>query len=323
MKFIGSTFVLLFLLSIPLLAQQQQQTHTVIQGETLYSISKTLNVTVSELQQWNNLQDNSISVGQELIYYVDADPQTEVIQEDPEPAPSLVNISTPSENVFYTVKSGDNLYTIAQQHGMSLQELKELNNLTGDVIRVGQKLSVFKSEVSVAPSVSEFSEESAPQGSFAVYSVLSGETLTEILTKFEMTERELQELNPAINISNLNRSQQITVLLPPSRNFPNPYLDKANLQDLGSVRVNSYTSDELGNTTTNGELYNPEELTAAHSNIALGSIIFIENPDTKTGIYVRINDRITTSGLKLSARAFRILGFENSSNPTATLYTDS
>ena len=321
MKFFSSTFVILFILSVSVFAQERL-THTVRQGETLYSISKALDVTVSELQQWNNLEGNTISLGQELIYYKETGQA-----EEPEPveenAPSLVNITTPAENVFYTVKSGDNLYGIARNHGMTLQELKELNNLSDDVIRVGQRLSVFKTEASVAPSVSEFSEESAPQGTFAVYTVESGETMTTILAKFQMTEIELQELNPEINISALNRNQQITVLLPPSRSYTNPYLDKANLQDLGSVSVSLYGDNELGNTTTNGELYNPEELTAAHSNIALGSIIFIENPDTKAGIYVRINDRITTSGLKLSARAYRILGFKNSGNATATIYTDS
>ncbi|HET8864440.1 MAG TPA: septal ring lytic transglycosylase RlpA family protein, partial [Gracilimonas sp.] len=72
----------------------------------------------------------------------------------------------------------------------------------------------------------------------------------------------------------------------------------------------------------NGELYDPEALTAAHSNIALGSIIFIENVETGNGVYVRINDRITGSGLKLSQRAFSILQLDKATQPAVTIYTE-
>ncbi|WP_343703401.1 glucosaminidase domain-containing protein [Chitinophaga sp.] len=41
--------------------------HTVTQKETLYSISRRYNITVAQLQQWNNLADNGIKTGQQLI----------------------------------------------------------------------------------------------------------------------------------------------------------------------------------------------------------------------------------------------------------------
>lgn len=302
---------------------QERQTHTVAQGETLYSISKALGVTVAELQSWNDLSDNSLSIGQQLVFYTDSESTTDSLTTSPASGPSLVNVSVPQENAYYTVKAGDNLTRIAREHSMSVSELKALNNLDSDLISIGQRLTVRKMVESVAPSASEFSEESAPQGSFAVYTVESGESLNSLLVKFKMTERELQELNPEVNVTSLDRGQKITVLLPPSRNFENPFYAKSNLEDLGTVGVSSYSTDEVGNTTTNGELYNPEELSAAHSNIALGSIIFIENPSTQQGIFVRINDRITGNGLKLSDKAFRILGLDNSPNPTVTIYSES
>ena len=43
------------------------QYHTVGEKETLYSISRRYNVTIAQLQQWNNLQDNGIKIGQQLI----------------------------------------------------------------------------------------------------------------------------------------------------------------------------------------------------------------------------------------------------------------
>lgn len=317
MKYLLS-LILLICISLSSMAQERR-TYTVKQGETLYAISKQLNVSVAELQQWNNLSDNAISIGDELVYFaIDAD-TTQVV----EPGTSLIEIAPPQQNTFYTVRSGDNLTKIAREHDMTVDELKELNSLSGDLISIGQQLSVRKLIDSVAPSASEFSEESSPQGSFAVYTVKQGEYTNQLLERFKMTLPEIQELNPEINFDALDVNQKITVLLPPSRSYSNPYEPKANLQDLGVVGAVSYQNSEFGNTTTNGELYNPEELTAAHSNIALGSIIFVENSSTKSGIFVRINDRVTGSGLKLSARAYRILGLDQSPNPTVTIYTES
>lgn len=319
MKSILAFFILALTLSAGVLAQEKN-IYTVQKGETLYAISKNLNVSVAELQQWNSLSDNSISIGQELIYFTQGDLNSTLTQEPPA---SLISNSIPQENVFYTVKSGDNLTVIARNHSMTVEELKNLNDLSSDLISIGQRLSVRKLVDSVAPSASEFSEDSSPQGTFAIYTVSNGETSTDILNKFKMTLRELQELNPEVNISALDRQQKITVLLPPSRSFDNPYKNNASLQELGTVGATSYANEEYGNTTTNGELYNPAELTAAHSNIALGTIIFIENPDNKSGVYVRINDRITESGLKLSERAYRILKLENSTNPIVSIYSES
>lgn len=295
--------MLIFGISILSFAQNQQ-IHTVSSGETLYSISRALDVTVAELRSWNNLTSDGLAIGQELIYYTEAELQVEEPPVPEDVGESLISVSTPQENEYYTVKSGDNLTTIARAHDMTLSELRELNNISRDLLRIGQQLAVRKVKDSVAPSASEYSDENAPQGSFVIYTVETGENLDDVLAKFEMTESELQQLNPEVNINSLDRNQRITVLLPPSSNFENPYTFSASLQDLGSFVASAYGNNEIGNTTTSGELYNPNQLTAAHSNITIGSILFVENPETGSGIYVRINDRITESGLKLSSTAY-------------------
>ncbi|MTI87469.1 MAG: LysM peptidoglycan-binding domain-containing protein [Balneolaceae bacterium] len=297
---------------------QQKATYTVKQGETLFSISKKLEVTIAELRQWNKLGGNELNIGQELVYYKTDEP----IRKMPEtPSKPLVNTKKNTANTYYTVKSGDNLYTIARLHNMTLKQLKELNNLRSNQIRVGQKLAV--KELSVAPSVSENEGRSTPQGAFSLYTVQRGEDLNAILRKFKMTEQEFKALNTDLDVSTLDRGQKVTILLPPSRNYENPYLQKADLQDLGSVPVSKYGENEMGSTTTNGELYDPTALTAAHSNIALGSVIFVENLANGRGIYIRINDRITGNGLKLSGRAYRILGLDQTAQPAVTIFTDS
>lgn len=298
---------------------QEKATYEVKQGDTLYGISKSLNVTIAELKEWNNLPSNEIELGQELVYYI---PENDAGEQDlPEtPSDPLISGASAGQNTFYTVKSGDTLYRIAAMHNMTLQQLKSLNNLESDNIRVGQQLAVKK--VSVAPNVSEFQEESTPQGVFSIYKIKRGETVQALLNRFKMTETEFKMLNPEIELNRIGTGQEVTVLLPPSRNYENPYLQKANLQDLGSVNVFRYEESEKGKTTTNGELYDPQALTAAHSNMALGSIIYIENTETGSGVYVRINDRITGSGLKLSKKAYNVLRLNEVSQPAVTIYTE-
>ncbi|MBD3617309.1 MAG: LysM peptidoglycan-binding domain-containing protein [Gracilimonas sp.] len=311
--------IMFFLLSTNIMGQEKA-TYLVKQGDTLYGISKKLDVTIAELKQWNNISGNEIELGQELIYYLrDESVRNEELPE--EPSNPLVTNSSGNQNVIYVVKSGDTLFRIARTHNMSLEELKSLNNLTDNNIRIGQELAVKKLN-EAPPSVARFSEESSPQGVFSVYEVKRGDSFAELLTRFKMTEDEFKKLNPELNSGRLPTGQDVTVLLPPSRNYENPYLQKANLQDLGEVRVNRYDDSEFGETTTNGELYDPEALTAAHSNIALGSIIFVENVQTGNGVYVRINDRITGAGLKLSHRAFSTLRLNQATQPAVTIYTE-
>ena len=312
--------VLIFFVSVNAFAQEKS-TYQVKQGDTLYGISKQLNVTIAELQQWNDLEGNDIELGQELIYYLPGEEvqrDTEGLEDSSDP---LVNRTSNPQNEFYTVKSGDTLYEIARDHNMTVDQLRALNNISGSNLSIGQQLAV-KKKVSAAPSVSEFSEESSPQGVFSIYEVQRGEVLNDLLDKFKMTEKEFMLLNPELQPSLLAEGQELTVLLPPSRQYDNPYLQKANLQDLGEVNVIRYDESEVGETTTNGELYDPEALTGAHSNIALGSIIFLENKETGNGVYVRINDRITGSGLKLSEKAFSTLKLNQVAQPAVTIYTE-
>jgi len=322
-RYIFTLFLILCAGTVSVFAQQQKVTHTVKDDDTLFSISKEYGVSITEIKEWNQLQTNNIALGQELVIYVQNTEDETMIDTSGTSGPegkSLLAATAPARNTFYTVKSGDNLYNIAQAHGMTLTQLKELNGLTSDVIRVGQKLSV--KAASVAPSVSVFSDESTPQGKFAVYTVQRGESLPEILNRFGMTMEEFKALNPEMNPERLARGLKITVLLPPTRTFENPYLQNSGLQNLGQVKISTYSENDIGKPTTSGELYNPDELTAAHSNISIGSIIFVENKESDSGIYLRINDRITSSGLKLSKKAYEALSFKEGSQPQATIYME-
>lgn len=293
-------------------ADENTTTHVVEEQETLFSISKQYGVSIPELKSWNNLSDNNLNISQELIIYTDGDNGGDNTNK------SIVVQETAQRNTYYTVKSGDTLYEIARAHNMTVTELKTLNDLSSNNIAIGQKLTV--KETAAPPSVAA-DTKSSPQGKFITYTLTENQSLDNILTRFEMDEEEFEALNPGIFSTRFQRGQKLTVLAPPSKSYENPYIASADLKDLGKTAVAKYSSSEVGKPTTSGELYNPGELTAAHSNIAIGTVMFIENPTNNKGIYVRINDRISGSGLKLSDQAWASLNFR-SSNPSVNIYQD-
>jgi LysM repeat protein len=306
-------------------------THVVQAQETLFAISRRYNVTIAEIQQWNNLRDTNLEIGQELTIYrvpqqtdellPEPDDTTLVAIPDPEQERESIVTAPVQMNTYYIVKSGDSLYRIALNHNMSVEDLRALNQLQSDVLRVGQQLTVRENR-GTPPSVSEGTEDSTPQGQFTLYTLQRGETAGDILNRFRMTAEEFKALNPGLEDMNLVQGQRYTVLLPPSKIFNNPYRKGAGLQDLGTVWASRYTDQTARNTTTSGELYNPTQLTAAHPNIALGNVIYVENPSTGNGVYVKINDRFSGDGIKLSHRAFELLGFTSVQQATVAIYQD-
>lgn len=101
--------------------------HTVQQGETLFSISRTYEVTVDELRKWNNLPDNSISVGQELTIGMST--------------PNTTPVASLTDGV-HVVAQGETLYSISRQFGVEVRQLMTWNNLPTIDISIGQTLFV-------------------------------------------------------------------------------------------------------------------------------------------------------------------------------------
>ena len=292
-------------------------------GDTLFGIAKEQGVSISEIKEWNNMTGNSLEVGQRLVIYkqdnqqLDGDALNETFEDSTQ---SLIAKNSDAETTYYRVKSGDTLYEIAREHNMSVAELKALNDLQSDQLSIGQQLTVKALET--APSVGANTDKSLEKGNFNQYRVQRGEELSDILEKFRMDSTEFDALNPDISPNALNSSLRVTVLEPPRKVFANPYRANANIEELGQTSVKKYSPDAAGKTITAGGLYNPGSLTAAHTNISLGKVIYIQNNKNGKGIYVLVNDRITDDGIKLSEKAFEALQFSNEERAAVTIYQD-
>lgn len=131
-------------------------TYVVQSGDSLYSIAKKFGTTADKIKQLNNLNNNTLSVGQEIAI----------------PSVAL------SEVTIYKVQSGDNLYDLAKKFGTSVSELKDLNNLKSDSLSINQELKV------PAVNIGE-----------TTYTVKSGDSLYSIAKKFNTSVDSLKKKN--------------------------------------------------------------------------------------------------------------------------------
>ncbi|MFP4493541.1 MAG: LysM peptidoglycan-binding domain-containing protein [Puniceicoccaceae bacterium] len=164
--------------------------YTVQRGDTLWGLSKEYNVPFAALLEANGMdRDSQLRVGQEIVVpsgydAVDADaPDSE--GPVPEPGTSI-----------YEVRRGDTLSEIAARAGTSVSRIKNLNNMTGDRIRIGQRLIVPGDMVAPDDDPAESrAVDIDPDDYSAVHTVRSGETPAGIANRYGMSVEELLAAN--------------------------------------------------------------------------------------------------------------------------------
>ena len=106
-------------------------------GDSLYRIAHNHGISLTTLLEWNHLSvDSIIHPGQGLIVSDGSSSSSEEAEE--------TSSSSESTETTYTVQPGDGLWRIAKNHGLTLDELKSLNQLTSNIIQPGQVLIVSK-----------------------------------------------------------------------------------------------------------------------------------------------------------------------------------
>ncbi|HTL81329.1 MAG TPA: LysM peptidoglycan-binding domain-containing protein [Bacteroidia bacterium] len=143
---------------------QVKTTHTVKKGETITSIARVYKCSATDIRAWNGLKSNYIKVGQKLTIYTPqkapATSTTTTTATTTVDAPatttsssaatsttstSTTTTSTAVKYKYYTVKNGDNLYTISKATNVSVAELKKLNNFSDHfIMHAGDKIKIGK-----------------------------------------------------------------------------------------------------------------------------------------------------------------------------------
>ena len=160
--------------------------YVVQSGDTLYKIAQSYGTTVQALQQYNNLSNTNLSVGQQILI-----PRKDINQEPP----------ATEEDIIYIVKNGDSLWSIANRYDTTVSELKNYNNLTSDVLTIGQQIKIPKGSTVTPPN---------DQVDTIIYIVKSGDSLWSIANRYNVTVDALKQANGLSN-NLLTIGQQLVI----------------------------------------------------------------------------------------------------------------
>lgn len=150
-------------------------TYTVVAGDSLWSIARRFNTTVDAIKRLNQLTSDVIYVGQQLLI------------------PTSDDNITPPSYTMYTVVAGDSLWSIARRFNTTVDEIKSLNNLTSNLLNIGQQLKI-----------------PADTSSVITYTVVAGDTLWKIAERFNTTVNALKSFNN-LTSDRLNIGQQLRI----------------------------------------------------------------------------------------------------------------
>lgn len=148
--------------------------YMVQRGDTLYSLALKYNTTVDKLRKLNNLNTNTLTIGQILVLPI----ETDIDEYD-----------------IYVVKKGDSLWSISRKFNIDINDLIELNNLKELTLQVNQSILVPKQQENIETDL---------------YIVKKGDTLWSISNKLNIPVQTLKELNN-LNSNLLKVNQQLKI----------------------------------------------------------------------------------------------------------------
>jgi membrane-bound lytic murein transglycosylase D len=150
--------------------------HKVRSGDSLWKIAERYHIKISQIRFWNHLPANEpLMVGKKVILWV---PQKTHLP------PSISQVSV-GKVKNYQVKKGDSLKIIAHKYHTSVDKLKKFNHLDKDFLHIGDLIKI--------PNVP--SNKNKSWNKPLHYKVKSGDTLSEIAERFNLTVAELKSFN--------------------------------------------------------------------------------------------------------------------------------
>ncbi len=172
--------------------------HIVQAGDTLFQLSKKYGVTVDSLKTTNHLLYDGLWIGQRLTIPIAANNDS--------------SNSTTTQLKIYTVQRGDSLYKIARNFDIGIEELKNINGLTSNLLNIGQQLKVpgENSDSSSNSNSNSGTDSNSNTGtntgntdsnagntssSWAIYTVKKGDSLYKIALQFKISVDRIKQIN--------------------------------------------------------------------------------------------------------------------------------
>lgn len=247
-------------------SHKSESKHTVQKGETLYSISKKYNVSVSKIKEWNDLESESLKLGQTLILF---------------PTPNTIIKKEDLKRITHSVIPGETLYSISKDYNMTVEEVIQLNKLKSNALNVGQQLIVTQNDVSneEKQKVEKINNEiELQQKRDIVHTVKPKETLFSISRIYSVPVAEIKQLNK-LTTYEISVGQKLIIQ------------DKKAGNELSYKNAEpSFLTKETGNASLNfnSKIAHDKFSYCLHKTLKVGTIIKITNVDSNTFIYARV-----------------------------------
>lgn len=199
--------------------------HTVKSGQSFWSIAIAYQITINDLEVWNNLsRENGLVVGQELFI-----PSSET-EGYATPTPvGMVQLATPDSNgiIIHEVQPYQSLFTIGDAYQVQVETLLALNSLQADwPLQIGQELLIDPGHVTPSPTPRPLTpiEQLTPDSDGNYYHVVkAGEYMTWIADLYEINVTQLINWNGLSEGSVIQPGQKLLLrITPPATETPIP-----------------------------------------------------------------------------------------------------
>jgi LysM repeat protein len=249
--------------------------HKITKGEGVYSISKKYGVPYNAIFEANPGSEKGIKIDQVLLI-----PRGKGMAANTQTAPKTNTVTETAKT--HKVVKGNTLSSIAKQYNLTLQEIKQINNLSSDNIQLGQLLKVSKSNV-VTPEV--IADKANPDGNAKPKAVVPEDNEVEVAVV------PRSEIEQTLNSEAIQNKYTTT--------------DGDEVTENGKAVISS-----------EGELYQ-ERSFILHPSAKVGTIVMITNPSNNNAVFARVIGNcapIDGAVLKMSKTVAMKLGVSNDLN---------
>jgi peptidoglycan DL-endopeptidase LytF len=183
---------------------QVPTSYTVVAGDSLSVIAKRFGTTVETLRSANNLTTDLLRIGQPLTI------PTGTKATEPAPAPTETQTPAASTNTeerttfTYSVRTGDSLSVIAKNFGVTVNAIRSANNLSSDLLKVGQALTIPN-------GINAPAQTGANTITYTTHTVVSGDNIWDLSIRYGIPQSELLRANNMTATSKLSIGQKLTI----------------------------------------------------------------------------------------------------------------
>jgi len=194
--------------------------HIVQQGQSLWAIAVAYQITIQDIETWNNISRNTpLQTGQKLFI------PNKNTQGYATPTPrGMVVPATPDADgrIVHEVQPYQTLITIASAYNVTVERILALNGLQADwPLSIGQKLLISPGNVTPSPTLSAIQRLTPEADGRYYHTVHSGETLSWIANLYNVPLADLMSWNGLTNNSVIHPNQKLLLLVtpPPTATF--------------------------------------------------------------------------------------------------------